>query len=152
MSSRPTRRHMIESQRPHDLLRKLHLIVGIVAIIIFVMTGQYMHWVHSHLIGMPDGPRLFYRSTHIYLLWSGLLNTLLGCYLMRVKSGIRRQLQTASSMPLLLAPALLTYSFFYEAYNPDLARPILWWANVLSLLGVVIQACVMMFHRRRNAV
>ncbi|HUF30650.1 MAG TPA: hypothetical protein VMM77_08270, partial [Gemmatimonadaceae bacterium] len=62
-------------------MRRLHLAVGMLALLVFILTGQYMDRVHEHLTGRPDGPRLLYRSAHIDLLFAALLNLLLGAYL-----------------------------------------------------------------------
>lgn len=123
-------------------LRRLHLVAGACTIVLFVLTGQYMHWVHGHLQGVADGPRLFLRSAHIYLLWSGIANMLLGCHLARIASGARRHLQTIASVLLLASAPMLAFSFFCEAYNVDLTRPIGWWANVLAFIGVLAQPWV----------
>jgi len=59
-------------------LRRLHLLVGLATVIMFLLTGQYMNIRYDHLRGMDDATRLLFRSTHIYLLFSGLLNLALG--------------------------------------------------------------------------
>ena len=32
----------------HDRLQNTHLTVGIISLIVFLATGQYLHWWHSH--------------------------------------------------------------------------------------------------------
>jgi hypothetical protein len=75
-----------------------HVVVGPAGSMAFILTGQCMHWFQNHLHGMPDGPRLFFRSAHVYLLWSSLLNILLGYYLFRPPSGMARYVQLVSSL------------------------------------------------------
>ncbi len=121
-------------------LRTLHLIVGTVGLIAFLLTGQHMHWVHHHLQGMHDGPRLFFRSAHIYLLWSSLLNVLVGCYLARLTSRLARHVQLLASLAILAGPLLLCVSFFHEPYNAGLLRPVGRAAVVLATAGVLAHA------------
>ena len=61
-------------------MKRFHLIFGFVVIIIFLLTGQYMDKFLQHLEGMADGPRMMYRTRHIYILLSGLLNLAIGTY------------------------------------------------------------------------
>lgn len=105
-------------------LRTLHFFIGVVGFAAFVLTGQYMHWVHAGLEGMTDGPRMFMRSAHIFLLWSSLLNIVLGCYLTPIASGFARRVRLASSLLILVGPFLLGVSFFLETYTPALTRPV----------------------------
>ncbi|MFY2765058.1 hypothetical protein [Arenimonas sp. MALMAid1274] len=138
-------------RHPRSCLRQLHLVMGLVTLAAFVLTGQYLDKVHDHLVGMPDGPRLFLRSAHIYLLWSGIANALLGCHLARAPRGFARPLQTSSSLLILAAPLLLAYSFFLEPYGPDLQRPVSWWANVAAFAGVLGHAAAHWLGGRGNA-
>src|SRR5438552_3595626 len=121
-------------------LRTIHLSIGGLAVVAFLLTGQYMQWVHNHLQGMPDGPRLFYRSSHIYLLWSSLLNVLLGCYLTRPQQRFLRHAQTVASVAVLVGPFLLCTSFFVELHNPALLRPVGQLAIFLAFGGVLAHA------------
>jgi hypothetical protein len=118
-------------------MRRLHLAVGIVALVGFLLTGQYMDRVHAHLVGMPDGPRLLYRSAHIYLLFAALLNLLLGAYLRLAEARSVRSVQLVASGALLLLPGFFTLAFFFEPALADLERP---WARpaiYLSLAAVL---------------
>lgn len=128
-------------------LRTIHLVIGTLGFITFVLTGQYMHLVHGHLREMADGPRLLYRSSHIYLLWSSLLNVLLGCYLNPLRSGVLRAAQSIAGITILLGPFLLTTSFFVESNNPGLARPIARLAIYLALAGCVLHAMSSLWSR-----
>ena len=120
----------------NDYLRRIHLIVGAAGLLAFVLTGQFMHWELDHLRGMADGPRLFYRTTHIYLMWSSALNLALGLFLVRPPGGARRLAQTASSIAVLAGPILICASFFLETYSPGLERPMSRYANLLAFAGM----------------
>ena len=118
--------------------RSVHLGVGALGLLAFVLSGQYMHWVHDHLRGMPDGPRLFYRSVHIYLLWSALLNLALAGAA-AVSVGPRRAaLRSLASVAVAAGPALLAASFLLETYNEGLLRPMARWAIYAAVGGVLL--------------
>jgi hypothetical protein len=55
-------------------MKRVHLICGIAAVFVFLLTGQYMAIYQGHLQGMADLPRMLFRSRHIYILFTGLLN------------------------------------------------------------------------------
>ena len=54
-------------------MKKVHLMFGFLVVIAFLLTGQYMDRYHNHMIGVPDGTRLLYRTRHIFILLAGLL-------------------------------------------------------------------------------
>jgi multisubunit Na+/H+ antiporter MnhB subunit len=118
-------------------MRRLHLAVGAIALVVFLATGLYMDRVHAHLAGMADAPRMLYRSAHIYLLFGALANLLLGAYLHDAERGWRWWLQRAGSVALLATPFLFLLAFAVEPGLSDLQRP---WARPgieLSLAGVL---------------
>jgi hypothetical protein len=121
--------------------------IGILGVIAFLLTGQYMHWVHNSLQGMPDGPRLFFRSSHIYLLWSSLLNVILGCYLIRSQRRFLGHAQSVASFAIIVGPFLLCTSFFVESYNPALLRPIGQVAIFLAFGGVLVHTVTALASR-----
>jgi hypothetical protein len=104
-------------------LRNAHFIVGTIALAIFLATGQYMYWWHGHLRGMDNTPRLLFRSAHIYLLWSALLNTILGLYIQPCEVKWCRSLQWVGSLAILIGPPLLLLAFFFESWLSGLVRP-----------------------------
>lgn len=78
---------------------------------------------HSHLQGMDNTVRMLYRSTHIYILLSGIINLMLGLYLYEASSGMHRILQIVGSALILLSPFALLVAFASEPQMQDLARP-----------------------------
>jgi DMSO reductase anchor subunit len=105
-------------------LRQVHLWMGLVALVVFLATGQYMDRWHDHLRTMEVTPRMLFRSNHIYLMWSGLLNLLLGLYFQPCRSRWMMWLQSLGSILILAGPLLLTWAFFSEAWLPvGLLRP-----------------------------
>jgi hypothetical protein len=105
------------------VLRRIHRVVGLAGVVLFLGTGQYMDRVHDHLRGMEDVRRMLFRSAHIYLLWSSLLNLALGVYFAEAPGGWRRLLQWAGSALLLSGPALMLLAFAHEPWLTDLDRP-----------------------------
>jgi hypothetical protein len=104
-------------------LRSIHIAVGLTGIVLFLLSGQYMHHVLGHLADMEAGPRMLFRSAHIYLLWSSLLNLVLGCYLSSGAHGVSKAMQTIGSVAVLSGPILLCFAFYYEPYMQGFARP-----------------------------
>lgn len=94
-------------------MKRFHFVLGIVLVIVFLLTGQYMEYVHNRT--SPDTTRLLYRSRHIYLLFNALINISLGLYVHYSSAGWRRQLQIGGSILVMLAPVLLLAGFFYES-------------------------------------
>jgi len=116
-------------------LRGVHLVAGLLGLIAFVLTGQYMELTFDHLNGMPDAPRLMYRSAHIYILYGALLNLLLGSYLRPLLGTAAQRMQLIGSLVLVAVPVLLLVSFFAESHNDPLSRPIAVIGIYLSLAG-----------------
>lgn len=119
-------------------LKTIHLAVGILGLVAFILTGQYMSIFLGGLADMADGPRLLYRTSHLYLMWSALANLLIGCYfVVSARQGIRT-LQIISSIALLAGPPLMLTAFFTDAHLAELQRPYSGAANILALGGVLL--------------
>ena len=104
-------------------MKRFHLIFGIMVIVIFVLTGQYMDKFLQHLVGMPDGPRMLYRTRHIYILMSGLINLGIGSYFVYGSTRWRKVLQFLGSGLIVAATALFIAGFFTEAKLSGLETP-----------------------------
>lgn len=103
-------------------LRRLHLLVGISGVIGFLLTGQYMDLAHDHLRGMTDARRLLFRSGHIYILLTSLINLGLGVYLVS-KTGWRKWVQLFGSFVVVTSPFVAAVGFFHEPWMEDIFRP-----------------------------
>jgi hypothetical protein len=117
-----------------------HLLVGIIGVVVFLLTGQYMHWWHNHLYGMANTPRLLFRSTHIYLLWSSLLNMAIGLYIRQCTVKWCQNLQRVGSFAILLGPPLLIAAFFIEPWLLELVRPYARPAIYIAFGGTIAHA------------
>lgn len=95
-------------------MRRLHLIIGLIALDVFVLTGLFMRTHMPPMITLSSDVRLMYRSRHIYLLAAALLNVLLGVYLTVCPPGWRRSLQQLGSVLFMIAPVLVLFAFVSE--------------------------------------
>ena len=95
-------------------MRRLHMIVGVAAVVAFLVTGQIMRHHAPPMTALSDSVRLMHRSRHIYILAGGLVNLMLGLYWQRRPGGWRRVVQTAGSVLLVAAPVLLVAAFAVE--------------------------------------
>ncbi len=121
------------------MLRKIHLILGLLTIVAFILSGQYMDRYYGHLANMEPAPRLLFRSSHIYLLFSGLLNCLAGLNRATPTEPWRRAAGLLGSLLLLATPPLFVLAFFYEPWLTGLARPYARIGIYLSLAAVLFQ-------------
>ena len=120
-------------------MKRFHLIFGLIVLVVFLLTGQYMDRYHEHLRYTPDGPRMLYRTRHIFILMSGLLHLGIGSYFVARVQMWRRALQIIGSALITIAPVLFTIAFFYEPNLQGLHTP-------LSLIGMIIIAVGALLH------
>ena len=120
-------------------MKRFHIIFGLIVLVVFLLTGQYMDRYHQHLMYMPDGPRMMYRSRHIFILMSGLLHVGIGSYFKYRLQTWRRVLQVIGSVLITIAPVVFTIAFFYEPTLRDLENP-------LALLGAIAMAVGALLH------
>ena len=120
-------------------MKRFHLIFGLLVLVVFLLTCQYMDRFHEHLRYTPDGPRMLYRTRHIFILLSGLLHLGIGSYFAYRTQTWRRALQMLGSALITIAPVLFTIGFFYEPYLQGLHAP-------LSKIGVIITAVGALLH------
>jgi hypothetical protein len=95
-------------------MRRLHLAVGVLAVVTFLITGQIMRYHTPPLAAMSAAARLMFRSRHIYILAAGLVNLVLGVYFQRQREGWRCVVQATGSAFLITSPGLLVLAFIVE--------------------------------------
>ena len=120
-------------------MKRFHLIFGLLVLVVFLLTGQYMDRFHEHLKFTPDGPRMLYRTRHIFILFSGLLHLGIGSYFSYRVQTWRRALQILGSVLITITPVLFTLGFFYEPNLQGLYAP-------LSKAGVIMTAVGALMH------
>ena len=119
-------------------MKKFHAVFGLVVVIIFLLTGQYMDKYLRHLHGMPDGPRLLYRTRHIFILLAGLLNIGIGTYFTSETTQTRRAMQVLGSVLIVIATVLFVVAFFYEPKLADLQTPLSHWGMYSIFAGTFL--------------
>jgi hypothetical protein len=120
-------------------MKKAHLIFGVLIVIAFLLTGQYMDKFYNHLHGMADGPRLLYRTRHIFILLSGLLNLGIGAYFTYRVEPWARAMQLLGSLLIFTAPVLFLIAFFYEPnLGNNLHTPFSHWGTYTIATGAVL--------------
>jgi len=118
-------------------VRRIHFLVGLATVIVFLGTGVYMRMNFPALYINDIVIRYMFRANHVYLLFSGLINIVLGLSVSHSNVIWKRRLQTIGSWILLSAPALFLAAFFIEPPQATPSRPITLLAVFLSLLGVI---------------
>ena len=120
-------------------MKRLHLIFGVLVVLVFLLTGQYMDFQEPKVRELTDeGTRMMFRSRHIYLLLAGLINVGVGVYFTYRVARWRKILQIAGSVLILLAPLLMTAAFFYEPTLKGLKRTFTLPAIVALFAGVFL--------------
>ncbi|MFK7974912.1 MAG: hypothetical protein AB8C02_02190 [Halioglobus sp.] len=81
-----------------------------------------------HVIGvqtLPDGERMMYRTSHLYLMLVCVINILWAASFRSTENQPQwqRLLQRLISLVFLVAPVLVGASFFFESSDPQLERP-----------------------------
>jgi hypothetical protein len=94
---------------------------------------------HQHLMYMADGPRMLYRTRHIFILMSGLLHLGIGSYFKYRLQTWRRVFQILGSVFITIAPVIFTIAFFLEPNMQNLETP-------LSLVGMILIAVGALLH------
>lgn len=131
-----------------SLFKPFHLLIGIAGLVAFVLTGQYMAMFLNGMTDLPDGPRLLYRTSHLYLMWSSLVNLLVGFYFVAAASKGARVAQAFASSLLLAGPPLMLTGFFLESPANDFDRVFCGWANYFGLAGVILHVASSLNRRR----
>jgi hypothetical protein len=103
-------------------MKRLHLWVGAAALLVFLLSGQYMDYLEVRHNALGETARVMYRSRHIYLLLAGLVNLGVGAYFAYRGRGWRRGVQVLGSALVIAAPVLLVAAFISEPGAPGLQR------------------------------
>jgi ABC-type Fe3+ transport system permease subunit len=125
--------------------------IGCLGLLAFFASGLHMHYGLNHLNGFEDALRLSYRSTHLYLLFTSLMNLALATSHDRPQVGWRKALQFTGSFLLLISPILAGLGFVFEPGLARLYRPFSFYAALTSLSGVLLRCGVCVtWHIRKG--
>lgn len=129
------------------MLGKIHFYFGILIVVIFLLTGQYMHHKFGHLKEMELMNRALFRAGHLYILLFGLINMALGINFQTPKKELLRKIQLFGSIITLGASLLVIYAFFVELPSEQIERPLTRYSLFLILLGISTHGIVHLFSR-----
>lgn len=132
------------------MLGKIHLYLGILVIVIFLLTGQYMHHNFDHLKDMELMNRALFRAGHLYILLFGLINVSLGTHFRISNINFLNRVQLFGSVIILIATFLIIYGFFTELPTEEIERPLTRNSLYLILFGVSIHGIVSLIMKRKK--
>ena len=131
-------------------MRRVHLTVGLLGVIAFLITGQVMgHHIPKMQLLTPD-VRMMYVSRHIYLLGAALVNLTLGLYLQLQSPGWRRVLQQIGSPLILFSAVSLLPAFIAEPALGMAGRGWRSYFGVIALFAGVMTHTAASFARKPN--
>ena len=114
--------------------RRAHWIVGTATLVIFLLTGAYMRWVRVPPVPqLDDVTRAVYRSRHLFILLSAVVNLALA-----TAPAATKRLRQLVSVIALVAPALLLAAFIVEPARGIHGAPLSQMALYLLFAAAVI--------------
>lgn len=120
-------------------LKLLYLCIGILTVLVFLGTGQYLRRVFPNKENIDLAFRVMQRSRHIFILLSGLVLSGIGIYFQSARLALFRIIQYIAFVILIVANGLFIYAFFYEVDTNFIPQtPILQYAAYLILAGVAL--------------
>ena len=130
------------------MLGKIHFFIGIAIVLIFLLTGQYMHYTYNHLQDMELMQRALFRAGHIYILLFGLINMTLGINFQSSNRVLIRKTQLFGSVIIFIASFLVIYGFFKDLPTKQIERPITRISLYLILLGVSMHGLLYIIKKK----
>ncbi len=110
---------------------RLHAIVGVIFVAVFVLTGAYMRQELPPPAEDNGVMRMIFRSTHVYILLGALPNFVLAAFYAERSPRPSSLITRFASCCVAIAPLIFTWAFFSEP-APDR------WDRPISLLGVIV--------------
>ncbi|WP_298779672.1 hypothetical protein [uncultured Polaribacter sp.] len=131
------------------MLGKIHFYFGIIAVIIFLLTGQYMHHNFGHLKDMELMNRALFRAGHLYILLFGLINISLGTHFKISEIIFIKRVQQFGSTIIFMATFLVIYGFFTELPTEQIERPLTRNSLYLILFGVSVHGLISLIKKNK---
>jgi len=119
-------------------MKKIHLISGLVMVLIFVLSGQYLKMTLPPFEGVMDGNRMMWRASHIYLMMSAVVNVVAGMYYQPFTSVLAVWAQKIGSISVIASQAVLLAAFTIEPAQNDIERLYTVFGCLLLLFGTFI--------------
>src|SRR5690349_14407901 len=95
-----------------EKMARVHRWLGLIVVLVFFSTGIVMRLHHLDQLPDDSGLRMLFRSRHIYMLFSGLLNIAIGLRYWVPIAGRGSRIGIAGSLLLMLSPVLMALGFF----------------------------------------
>jgi hypothetical protein len=114
-------------------VRRIHLIVGLLGVFVFLSTGQVMRFHVPNIHTLSAEVQLMYVSRHIYVLGAALVNLVLGLYVQEHPPGWRLSMQRIGSLLILFSTLSLILAFNAE---PALGMAGRGWRSFFGLIGL----------------
>ncbi|MBZ5634402.1 MAG: hypothetical protein LAO55_14870 [Acidobacteriia bacterium] len=90
--------------------QRVHWITGTATLLVFLLTGAYMRWIRVPPVPqLDDVTRAVYRSRHLFILLSAVLNLALA-----LAPSAKQRIRQIVSVLVLVAPALFLAAFVVE--------------------------------------
>jgi hypothetical protein len=103
------------------MLKKTHLWIGILGMLLFILSGQYFKIELNGLQDFENTPRLLLRTSHVYFFFACFINIIFGLYYVQPSKLKWYTLYNHSFI--LLSPVLILYGFVFESFvNPGIDR------------------------------
>lgn len=118
---------------------KVHLVWGILFVGVFLWSGTHMKAGFPELYHGDHAVRMLYRSAHIYILFSALLNLAHAGAGNELVRGARGWIQGISSLALMGANVLFLAEFLNIPDRMVEHRDLVFWGVVLSLSATVFK-------------
>jgi hypothetical protein len=131
---------------------KSHLIIGTIFIGLFLLTGGYMNLNFPELYGGREEVRMMFRSTHIYILMSALINLMAGNYLTASLNTSFLPLKKLASLLILASPILFFFGFIYEPPEYLIERPFSYWGVISLFVGVLLHTILNIKWLKKNSI
>lgn len=131
------------------MLGKIHFYFGIIVIVAFLLTGQYMHHNYDHLKEVELMNRALFRAGHLYILLYGLINVSLGIHLKTSERRLNKVVQLSGSVIIISTTVLVIYGFFTELPSIQIERPLTRISLYLIFLGVSVHGLVSLVDKNK---
>jgi hypothetical protein len=131
-------------------VRRIHLIIGLLGVVVFLLTGQLMKHHTPPMELLTPEVRMMYVSRHIYLLGGSLVNLVLGLYLQTHPPGWRRSLQLFGSLLIALSAVFLLIAFVAEPALGLVGRSWRSFFGLIALFAGVMTHLVASLGRKPN--
>lgn len=120
------------------MLKKFHIILGIIILVTFSISGLYMRLSFPTLYKGNEAIHMMFRANHIYILFVGLINVSLGTYSFTYEEKLKKVRQLLGSSFIAISSILFTLAFFTEPIQGSFIRKFTSLAILLVAVGTLL--------------